>query len=330
MASSLLQNLSSAYIEASSKLQPKNAPQKVLMYVESYDDVAFWHFVTTQINKKNIHFDIQTPSINGLEKGKKAVLKHRQIQADANQLGKGIIYCVDSDFDFLLDNRTPTSLILNTCEFTFQTYTYSIENYKCFAPNLKNHCVKATKKTFDNPDLEEIVIRYSNIIYHYFVFVFYINHILKKNIHHSKHNFNTFNINEIDSEFEILQQKYFNSIKELDEFTDMNFDDIEKLKIEFEDKGLTCDNVYLFIQGHQLVDGFILPLLNTIYKNLIKHENKNIINSNVSNSTKTNSLNFYKNINTPISIILNEDTSFSNCFLFNKIIDDFNNYLLKF
>ena len=42
MAKRLSQNLNSAYIEAANRLNSKQARQKIVAYVESYDDVFFW------------------------------------------------------------------------------------------------------------------------------------------------------------------------------------------------------------------------------------------------------------------------------------------------
>ncbi len=48
MATSLKHNLTSAYFNASNKLYPKKARRRIVAYVESYDDVAFWR--TTLLN----------------------------------------------------------------------------------------------------------------------------------------------------------------------------------------------------------------------------------------------------------------------------------------
>ena len=42
MATSLRDNLTSSYFNAAHKLYPKKARRRIIAYVESYDDIAFW------------------------------------------------------------------------------------------------------------------------------------------------------------------------------------------------------------------------------------------------------------------------------------------------
>ena len=42
MATSLRDNLTSSYFNAAHKLYSKKARRRIIAYVESYDDVAFW------------------------------------------------------------------------------------------------------------------------------------------------------------------------------------------------------------------------------------------------------------------------------------------------
>ena len=57
----LLDNLSADFMAAISKLQPKSAPQKVLVYVESDDDIAFWRDILSPFEQNKLRFDIQLP-----------------------------------------------------------------------------------------------------------------------------------------------------------------------------------------------------------------------------------------------------------------------------
>ena len=51
MGKRLSDNLSSLYLGAANKLKPKKAKKKIVAYVESYDDVAFWRSVFDDLNK---------------------------------------------------------------------------------------------------------------------------------------------------------------------------------------------------------------------------------------------------------------------------------------
>lgn len=42
MARNLRDNLTSSYFDAANRLYPKKARRRIVAYVESYDDIAFW------------------------------------------------------------------------------------------------------------------------------------------------------------------------------------------------------------------------------------------------------------------------------------------------
>ena len=82
MGSRLRENLTSQYIASANRLQPKNARQKIVAYVESYDDIFFWRSVLQDFETDKFYFEVMLPSRTTLGKGKRTVLM--------NQLGKGL------------------------------------------------------------------------------------------------------------------------------------------------------------------------------------------------------------------------------------------------
>ena len=52
----LTQNLSSQYIEAMNRLNSKSARQRIVAYVESYDDVLFWRTVLSRFENESRYF----------------------------------------------------------------------------------------------------------------------------------------------------------------------------------------------------------------------------------------------------------------------------------
>lgn len=108
MATSLKHNLTSAYLDAADRLSPKKARRRIVAYVESYDDIAFWRTLLSEFENEEHYFEVMLPSSRSLAKGKKMALNHI---FRAEQLGKSLIACVDSDYDFLLQEvprcRTP-------------------------------------------------------------------------------------------------------------------------------------------------------------------------------------------------------------------------------
>ena len=102
MATSLKHNLTSAYFNAANKLYPKKARRRIVAYVESYDDVAFWRTLLAEFETDEYYFQVMLPSATSLAKGKKMVLMNT---LNTTELGKSLIACVDSDYDFLLQRQ---------------------------------------------------------------------------------------------------------------------------------------------------------------------------------------------------------------------------------
>lgn len=97
MAISLKDNLTSSYFNAAHKLYSKKARRRIVAYVESYDDVAFWRTLLEEFEDEEHYFQVMLPSATSLAKGKKMVLMNTLNTAE---LGKSLIACVDSDYDF--------------------------------------------------------------------------------------------------------------------------------------------------------------------------------------------------------------------------------------
>ena len=77
-----------------------------MAYVESYDDIAFWRTLLEEFEDDEHYFQVMLPSATSLAKGKKMVLMNTLNTAE---LGRSLIACVDSDYDFLLQGATNTS-----------------------------------------------------------------------------------------------------------------------------------------------------------------------------------------------------------------------------
>ena len=166
MATSLRDNLTSSYFNAAHKLYPKKARRRIIAYVESYDDIAFWRTLLEEFEDDEHYFQVMLPSATSLAKGKKMVLMNTLNTAE---LGRSLIACVDSDYDFLLQGATNTSRKINRNRYIFQTYTYAIENYHCFAESLHEVCVQATLNDRSILDFNFYLKKYSEIVYPLFL-----------------------------------------------------------------------------------------------------------------------------------------------------------------
>ena len=159
MSRHLLSNISSAYIEAANRLRPKNRKRKIVVYVESYDDIFFWRSVLSEFEDENTAFEVMLPSRTNLNRGKKTALMNKL----GESLGGYMIACVDADLDYLLQRHTPSSQRMLDNPYVIHTYAYSIENYQCYAPSLHNVCVMATLNDRDIFNFEEYLRQYSGV-----------------------------------------------------------------------------------------------------------------------------------------------------------------------
>ena len=88
---------------------------------------------------------------------------------NTSELGRSLIACVDSDYDFLLQGATKVSHKINKNPYIFQTYGYAIENFHCFADSLHEVCVQATLNDRHILDFPAFLKRYSQIAYPLFL-----------------------------------------------------------------------------------------------------------------------------------------------------------------
>ena len=117
MGKGLTDNLNSAYVEAANRLAGKQAPKKIVAYVESYDDVLFWSNWLREAQLPGIQFEVILPSRYSLSKGKKIALANDL----GPRLGKYMIACVDGDYDDVLQGVTETSAVVCTNPYVCHT-----------------------------------------------------------------------------------------------------------------------------------------------------------------------------------------------------------------
>jgi hypothetical protein len=332
-STTLLDNLNSDFLSAFSVLQPKGSAQRVLVYVESDEDIAFWRSILNPFEVQGICFDVQLPSRTGLEKGKKVALERSQDLLSI-PVGTHLIVCVDSDYDFLLQNKTETSSKINNSDFIFQTYSYSIENLQCYSGSLQTICTQATKNDKRVIDFEELTKFYSKIIYDLFLWSVRFSF---------KHDTTSFSLHEFCDTIKVLgkadvienfatalselKAKVDEKIKELQNDYSDEIVNVKVLKEELKHLGVTEDNIYLFAQGHTIKDNVILMFLNPILKQLQNEKFQQIKLSARTPVELENQINHYKNQIIPIKTVLNSNTEFKSCFLYQKIQNDLEKYV---
>jgi len=330
-ASTLIENVSSDSIAEENAFLPKASPRRILVYVESDEDIAFWRHILHAYESSEMEFDIQTPT----KKGKQKAIKKRREAIHLN-VGPFLIVCVDSDYDYLLPEHTPDSKLVNSDPYIFQTYSYAMENLQCYGESLHAVCVQATKHDKRVIDLKEFIRTFSKIIYPLFLW----------NLHFRKNNDQTFTIsnfceiiklndkidlaNQCAIAIEGLKSRVDTKIASLEKTHPLAQDEINNIAVALDKMGVNEDSAYLFIQGHTLKDNVVLMVLNPVCQILIADKFEQIKNNSQHKTQEENDRNYYKSQKQDISIVLSSNTEYKNCFLYKKIKADLDNYVGKF
>ena len=334
MPTNLKDNQNANYIDAFEDLKPKGVAKTILVYVESYEDRIFWSEILSQYESSKIRFDIQLPSYNSLAQGKsKALERHNDLLTMG--VGEYLIICIDSDYDYLLQNRNPQSQLVNQSKYIFHTYSYSIENLICYSDGLDRVCRQATTQNNDKIDFNELLKIYSNIIYPLFLWSVYLKSIDDTDVMNLTEFCNTVklegdvNIHQQGKpHLERLEIRVNSKIVELQESFPAYIDEIISLEPDLVLLGLNADNAYLFIQGHALKDGFVMPFLKSLSKVLRSEIESNIMSKALHIDQRQNDLKHYQNSVRDIETILILNTEYKSCFLYHKIKADLDEYMV--
>ena len=312
MAKRLQDNLNSNYIELASRLRPKNAAKKVVAYVESYDDVFFWRSVLQDFETDQLQFEVMLPSRRTLSKGKKAALMNRLGQS----LGEYMIACVDADYDYLMQGATEISRKLLSSSFILHTYAYAIENYQCYAPALHTACVMSTLNDRTILSFETFIEQYSQTIWPLFVWSIWAHRYGHASTYSITDFAQTVTFHDInpwhpENVLEHLRVRVNKQIGWLQRKFPKAKDTYLKLRKNLQEElGIRPTETYLYIQGHALMDGVILPLLTPVCNILRKEREKEIAQLAAHNQQKQNELSSYRHSQSPIDLMLRKGVAF--------------------
>lgn len=328
MGKRLSENLSSLYVGAANRLKSKRARQKIVAYVESYDDIAFWRTLLSDFEDETRYFEVMLPSKDSLAKGKKMVLMNNL----GARLGQNMIACVDSDYDYLLQGTTHTSRYINQNPYVFQTYAYAIENYQCYAEALHEVCVMATLNDHPLIDFEEYMRLYSQIAYPLFVWSvwFYRKHILSE---FSLLDFcavvklEQVNVRHPERSLESMERKVSRKLRDLEHRHPDAIEEIEAMKKEFHQLGVHPDNTYLFIQGHHIMDCVVMKLLIPVCNVLRREREAEIHELAEHNMQFQNELTSYQRRQLPVEIVLRKHSSYKQSPLYKRLEEDVKKFL---
>ena len=265
MSNQLKDNLNSQYFEAANHLKSKQSKRRIVVYVESYDDIFFWRTVLSRFENEKRYFEVMLPSHKKLERGKKAALMAG--------LGEAMIACVDADYDYLLQGATQQSRKVLDNPYVFHTYAYAIESLQCYSPSLHNVCVAITLNDHRIFDFENYLAQYSEAVFPLFVWSVWA---YRSGVH-NKFSLSDFNRVADPGGFDVfnpapsiihLRKKVNTKVHQLQQEFPNNKEEYLRTKESILALGVTPQTTYLYIQGHHLFDTVVLPILNKVCNRL--------------------------------------------------------------
>ncbi len=316
-----------APVQLPQRLAVPHGTKLVKIYVEGYGDIPFWRDIFNRYESSSITFEINVPQRPDLAKGKKVLLSMLD-DSNSSQL-----LCTDSDFDYLFENDTTESQLLNNSPYMLHTYAYAAENLRCYAPSLHNICVKATKNDTKIFDFEKFLAEYSAIIYPLFLWYAYsankatervfslldFKSSVKLNyldVDNNGHETLLWLSNQVDKRLHSLESSYPNWDNKINKFR-------ERLEL----KGVSSHNVYLFMQGHTLMDNVVMIVLQAVCEKLKQISTYRINTSKKQGQALKNELSNYNNSIRNVRDILTENEDYKDCFLYQRLEKDIENYI---
>lgn len=329
MAKSLKTNLSSDYLKAAQYLYSKSARKCIVAYVESYDDVAFWRNLLEKFETDKYYFRVMLPSANTLTKGKKIVLLN---SIGSSQLGESLLACVDSDYDFLLQDATHISKEINTNAFVFHTYAYAIENYFCFADSLYEVCVQATLNDNEIFDFKRYLAEYSQIVYPLFLWTIWFarqrdTQAFPMHVLNNLTRIYTFQVREPQKSLNRLRDKVAQKLAELERNYPEYVQQVAQLEPDLKQLGLEPDTTYLFMQGHHIFDHVVMRIIKPVCSILIQQRERYIERLAVHKEQYNNELTAYQNSLTDIEQALKRNFGFNNLFAYHWLYSDLKSFM---
>ncbi len=309
---------------------PADPNQKLVeVYVEGYEDVAFWRGIFDHFRTPYLRFEISVPNREDLPKGKKVLL------ATLPRSSERLLLCVDSDFDYLFAGLTPQSQQVNGAKYMFHTYAYATENYLCYAPSLHNVCVKATKNDTRIFDFVRFMEAYSRTIYPLFVWYAFSAQLASETVFplvDFKASVRLGYLDIADNGAATLAWLARNVAKREELLRSRNPRMIEPMRA-FErhlcSRGLTKENAYLFMHGHTLMDNVVMVVLNTVCEKLRDMSIAKITSSKKQGVALRNEMSNYTNSLRPVRDVLLDNENYTQCPLYKQLQRDINRYLIR-
>ena len=299
----------------------------VRVFVEGYEDVAFWRGIFDNFKNPYLRFEISVPTRKDLPKGKKVLLSMAHEACDE------MLLCMDSDFDYLLEGDDEQSRLIASSPYMFHTYTYATENYLCYAPSLHNVCVKAVKNDAHIFDFEHFMAEYSRAIYP--LFLWYV-------LSASRNSERVLPLVEFKAAVRIgyidIERNGDNTIEWLKrnverKVTSLETDNPEmaaarpELAERLRGRGVEPELTYHFMHGHTLMDNVVMVVLEGVCEKLRQLSLAQIIYSSKEGVALKNEVSNYNNSLRSIRDVLLDNDNYTSSPLYKRLKADIQRYI---
>ena len=299
----------------------------VRVFVEGYEDVAFWRGIFDHFANPYLRFEISVPTRKDLPKGKKVLLSM------AEEADEELLLCMDSDFDYLFSDEDEVSQQIVASPYMFHTYTYATENYLCYAPSLHNVCVKAVKNDAHIFDFEKFMADYSRTIYPLFLWYAYSASRKTENVLTLLDFKSAARIGYLDIEangvntIAWLQRNVERRVAQLESENPDMASEIPAFAERIRAKGVEPELTYLFMHGHTLMDNVILPVLSGVCEKLRQLSLSQIICSSKEGVALKNEMSNYNNTLRSIRDVLLDNENYTSSPLYKRLKADIQQYI---
>ncbi len=301
----------------------------VRVYVEGYEDVAFWRGIFDHFDNPYYIFEISVPDRPDMAKGKKV------LEAMLPRSGEQLLLCVDSDFDYLFQSVREESARIVRSPFMFHTYAYATENYVCYAPSLHNVCVRATKNDRRIFDFERFMAAYSRTIYPLFLWYAYSARESDIDVFQLADFRNSVKINYLEPDdnasatLEWLSRQVSRRRSSLENARPDIAEHIDAFGRELQALGVEPDDTYLYMHGHTLMDNVVMVALNAVCERLRALSISRITSSAQRGQALSNEMSNYNNQLRNVRDVLLDNENYTDCFLYHRLSNDIDAYLCR-
>lgn len=218
------------------------------VHLEDWEDVLFWDTMIQRVAPGRYNYLAYSKSDSGeRSSGSSQCLKY------AGYLSNRFFVCIDSDMHYLLNENG-----IDSDHFISQTYTYSWENHYCEATHLQARLTGVLPTVALKFDFVQFLSNYSHIIYRPLLALLYCLRIRDERITRKSfaaclpHQCKSVQLAENGSS---LLREIEQSLNELVNGSSIESEtDFEQEEKRYKRFGLTKENAYLHIRGHNLYD----------------------------------------------------------------------------